>query len=193
MLEKSLRFFQREQYIAPEYKEQIENWEKNQATPLSKRLGVINAFRKYGTKAAGKVEESENYEEGINYGKRIFFPLVFACSLASEYTDLFPVVGKVIKVVALSIIWYNILVVGRSPGYLDPKYKVEIGWKIRLFFRILGLADLIPFVSALPLTTISVLIVWYKTHKQIKEKEGEWQKTQSEGNYYANQLNEAEV
>lgn len=193
MLEKTLRFFQREQYVAPEYKEQIEQFHKKQKEFLVKRDGSFSQFRTSGLKALDKQDKIDNYEEGIQHGQKIFFPLLFACAIASDFADAFPVIGTIIKIIALSVIWYNILIKGSSPGYLDQKYQIQVSWKVRLFFRILGLVDLIPLINALPLTTLSVLIIWHKNRKQIEAMKDALQNAESDRGAYASQLREVEA
>lgn len=138
-----------------------------------KRLEAENNKKQKIIKTPFSKDESSDYEEGISHAQKVFWPFLFACAIVSDFSDLIPVVGFVLKLIALSIIWYTLYIKLKTPGYLDNKYKIEVSWRVRLFFRALGIADIVPFVSALPLTTLSVFIVWYKVKKQIDNKKSE--------------------
>jgi len=185
MVENVLAFRTKEKYIDPKYRKQIEDWDKKKKDFLVKRAGEQSRFRTMGLKVLEKQGEVNNYEDGIQYAQKLFFPLLVTCALSSDFADFFPVIGTIVKIIALAIIWYNIYIKGTAPGYLDSKYKIEISWKVRLFLRILGLTDLIPLINALPLTTLSVLIVWYQTRKQIQQKKAEQDDKEQEGSAIA--------
>lgn len=140
------------------------NAPQKESSPIES--GLLNMFRK-------SKKEVEGYEEGLNAARRVYFPLILLIAISSDFSDPFPVYSKVIKLIALPIIWYNLYIVGSPPGYLDEKYKVEVSFKLKILIRILGLTDLIPFISVIPLTTLSVLIHWFKTQQLIEEKEKE--------------------
>jgi hypothetical protein len=164
MLEKTLRFWEREQYIAPQYKEQIEEYERKQNEAKMNELVT-------GLKAMEQHKEATSYEEGIEHTKKVFWPLLFACAIASDCADLFPIVGTLVKIIVLPIIWYHFYIVLRAPGYLDERHKIETSYKFRILIWALGFTDLLTYI--LPLTTVSVFIVWYRIKKQTKEKEKE--------------------
>ncbi|MFH1183092.1 MAG: hypothetical protein V1690_02415 [Candidatus Moraniibacteriota bacterium] len=191
MLEKTLRFWEREQYIAPEYKEQIREFDKKQ-TAVPEVSQNQSEQRNKALGAAGiKQDEADNYEEGTGQSKKVFWPLLFACAIASDVADIFPIVGTLVKIIVLPIIWYYFYIVLRAPGYLDEKYKVEISYKFRIVIWALGFTDLLTYI--LPLTTFSVFIVWYRIRKLTREKEGSLQEAQGAANAYTNQLREVEA
>lgn len=186
MLEQSLGFMRRSQYIDPRYKKQIEEWDKKQNRSLEKMSGLVS-----GLKAAEQQGEADNYAEGIEKSKKVFWPLLFACAIASDTADLFPVVGTLVKVIVLPIIWYYFYIVLRAPSYLDEKYKIEVSYKFRIVIWALGFTDLLTYV--LPLTTLSVFIVWYRIKKQTRDKEEELQEAESKRSVFANRLKGVEA
>ncbi len=114
-----------------------------------------------------------DYEESIRKTEKVFWPLLFACALFTDLFDIVPVLGKIVKIICLSVIWYHLYIKLRAPSHLDDEVKINVSWRVRLFFRLLGVVDLIPFISLLPLTTLSIFIVWRKTRKQVLEKKQE--------------------
>jgi hypothetical protein len=187
MLEQAGRFLVREKYLDPRYKNQLEEWEKKRQGEAEKKVTNLRRFQALKARAGLAKEEMEKFEEGIKHGEKIFFPLLFACALATDFADLLPVfIDKIIKIAALAVIWYNILVKGSSPGYLDPKYRVEISFRVRLIMRLLGLVDLLPFIDILPLTTFSVFIVWLRVRQQVRERKKALGEQGQEGTVVAN-------
>ena len=124
---------------------------------------------------AGAYSQNEvnQYEEGIDAAKRMPFIILFPCAIISDFADLIPVVGTIGKFIALPIIWYSYYITGTTAFGQDEKYKIEVSWKIRLLFRALGIIDIIPFINALPLTTLSVFVIWNQTRKQMAERQKE--------------------
>lgn len=182
----------REKYLDPRYKNQLEEWEKQKIAEAEKKVANLGRYRTIKARAAMAKEEIEKFEEGIKYGGKIFFPLLFACALATDFADSLPVfIDKLIKIAALAVIWYNILVKGSAPGYLDPKYRVEISFRVRLIMRLLGLADLLPFIDVLPLTTLSVFIVWIRVRRQIRERKRGFEEQEQKGSAIADSGNQA--
>lgn len=116
-------------------------------------------------------KEIQNYEEGIKHGKRIFFPLLLIIAVSSDAADPIPVAGFVIKIFALLIIWYNFGILGKAPNYLENKHKIEISWRTKTALRFIGFMDMIPLLNLLPLTTLSIAIVWFRQSKAIAKME----------------------
>ena len=146
---------------------------REHSAQMERDLQEIEEARKKIFAKAFIQQETSNYEEGIEEAQKIPFSLLFALALASDFADPITVVGTLVKIITLPILWYNFYIKNtRVPG-LPEKYQVEVSWKIRFLFRILGIADLIPFLNALPLTTISVIFIWYQTNKKIEEKKRE--------------------
>lgn len=118
-------------------------------------------------------KEINGYEEGLYHGKRIFFPLLLILAAISDLIDAIPIIGFLVKLIVLLVIWYNFDILGKAPSYLEQRHRVEINTKTRLILRALGFTDIIPLMNLLPLTTLSVLIVWFQTRKRMQAKEGE--------------------
>lgn len=137
------------------------------------------------------------YEESIRKAEKVFWPLLFACGIFTDLFDIVPFFGKLVKIICLGIIWYHLYIKLRAPSHLDDEVQIKISWRVRLFFRLLGIVDLIPFIGILPLTTLSIFIVWKKTRKQVLEKKQEIvkleQKLESLRGNYSNRPNYQEA
>ena len=188
MLEQAGRFFVRDKYIDPRYEEEINDYINQQElmkhlTQKKKQEEVQNYLEarfanNYGGNrfiqiANFKKKEVAGYEEGIMRAKKVFWPLLFSCALFTDFSDFFPVVGTIIKIITLPIIWYHVYIKLRAHKWMDDKFKVEVSWRVRFIFRLLGIIDIIPFLNALPLTTLSIFLIWWKSRSLVSTKEKE--------------------
>lgn len=117
--------------------------------------------------------EVNEYQESLDAAKRMNFIVLLPAAIISDFADFVPFVGTFTKFIALSIIWYSYYIKGTTVLGQDPKYKIEVSWKVRFLFRALGVVDIIPLINSLPLTTLSVILIWHQLQKEIKNKEEE--------------------
>ncbi len=130
-------------------------------------------------KAAGAYSQDEvnQYQEGIDAAQKMNFIILFPCAIISDFADYIPVIGLIGKLIFLPIIWYSYYVTGTKSFGQDAKYQINASsFKTRLLIWFLGAGDLLPFIQYLPLTTISVFIIW----RQIKTQTAQRQKEMEE-------------
>jgi len=179
MLEKTLRFFQREQYIDPQYQKQITEWDKNQRIEKVKELankteGVSSAIleaekgnilkaytgaAKIGWRIRGEIDELDTSS----------FPLLLFCAIVIDFVDLVPPLDLAIGKILTLILFVSLIFNGR---YLYKFYA-------RTFqFILCNVLNLIPVIDKLPLETIAVVLIWRKIAQARKEKESELSETE---------------
>lgn len=169
MPEKTLPFWERwerKQYIPPEYKEQIESFDKKQRIAKGKKIGGAMAEVQRGQLVKGLAHSlgvAQDIREEIKAGDTSSFPYLLGLAILVDIVDFVPIVGTIVQVVAWPILFWGTFMRGRL------KYKTGV----RMLFYVLNFVEIIPFISWLPLETLSILLLWRATAKMRQEKETE--------------------
>lgn len=79
------------------------------------------------------------------------FPIILIAAIVSDFVDIIPFVGTLLKIFQFYALW------GKG------------AWKVKVFCRILLFFDMIPPLSWLPMSTISVAYVWRKCAQEAAE------------------------
>lgn len=167
MPEKTLRFW-KQPYIPPEYKDQIEQWDKKQRIEKGKRIAGAMEVAGKGHLVKGLAQSlgvAQDIREEIKAGDTSSFPYLLGLAILIDLIDPVPVVGLIVKVVAKPILIYGTLFRGRL------KYKYAT--KIIYWYWGITVVELVPGINWLPLETVSVLMLWRATAKIRREKEAE--------------------
>lgn len=158
--------FQRDKYVDPKYRKQIEDWEKTQNLEKGKRIAGAMSEVEKGHLLKGLAHSlgiASDIREEIKAGDTSAFPYLLGLAILVDLVDFIPVVGLIVKFVAKPILIYGTFFRGRM------KYK----WGIKITFIVLSFIEIIPVIDWLPLETLSILMLWRATVKAREEKESE--------------------